>query len=66
MPPAILFIFAIVLLGVLFVETIIRIKNNIEIIQAQPNCGLHDWILNEKEEMICCHCGKKAGIDENS
>jgi hypothetical protein len=52
------------LLGILFVNVVSRIAQNIKDIQNQNKlqCTRHRWTLREEDEtMVCGNCGIKAG-----
>lgn len=67
----IILVIMIVLLGVFVVNTISNINENVEQInelkaQVKKECKLHDWVTDEKtNKMMCCQCGKFAGIIES-
>lgn len=55
----------VVLLGVLVFETCSRMFDSVDELTKVPVeiCRSHQWIYNEKEEMVCAVCPKKAGDD---
>lgn len=62
----ILMVVAIVLLGVVVVSVLQNITESVhetEEPKQKIKCKLHDWVTDEQtEKLICCRCGKIAGI----
>jgi hypothetical protein len=69
-PEQLLLVFGIVLLGVLVVNILSNITSELkepeELVIQKKECKLHDWATHEEtDKLICCNCGKFAGIIDN-